>query len=213
VSDAYGLRRYQTDDVFRCVGHVGGLPDLRFLRRRTLSYSFTGEKLTGEQVSLALEKLRAELELGTDVFLTCVPTAADDATPHYWLIHVDQSDGGATVPIGRAAERFDTLVADINPEYSAKRRSGRLGPMHGAIVDMNDFLWNMGASHGTGSAQFKFLPLYRRRWPTPRVGTRYSNLPVRSLDPPAESGQRAPVMLRMNGGPWREREREGERAG
>ena len=36
VSDAYGLRRYQTDDLFLCKGKLTGLPDLAFVRRRSL---------------------------------------------------------------------------------------------------------------------------------------------------------------------------------
>ena len=56
VSDAYGLIRYQTEDVFLCAetSAVGELPDLRFQRRRGLRWSFTGEKLTGEQVATAV---------------------------------------------------------------------------------------------------------------------------------------------------------------
>ena len=42
VSDPWGLERYQTQDVFRCVGKVHGAPDLKFIKRRGLSYSFTG---------------------------------------------------------------------------------------------------------------------------------------------------------------------------
>ena len=50
VSDGYGLRRYQTGDLFACRGIVNGLPDLAFLRRRALEYSFVGEKVTAEQL-------------------------------------------------------------------------------------------------------------------------------------------------------------------
>ena len=60
VSHRFGLRRYATGDLFRVERFVGGLPDLRFAGRRGLGWSFTGEKLTAEQVDQALRRLEAE---------------------------------------------------------------------------------------------------------------------------------------------------------
>ena len=165
VSDAYGLRRYQTDDLFACTGVVNGLPDLRFLRRRSLSYSFTGEKLTGEQARLALDRLRTEFEaLGAGAYLTLVPSG-DGVLPHYWLLRVDSKAADAA-PMEVVALRCDALLSELNSEYRAKRASGRLGPMLGASLDRDEFLHQMGGSQASGSweAQFKFLPLYTRRW-------------------------------------------------
>jgi hypothetical protein len=56
VSDPCGLLGYQTEDALRCVATIEGLPDLRFERRRGLAFSFTGEKLTGEQLSMAFSQ-------------------------------------------------------------------------------------------------------------------------------------------------------------
>ena len=156
VSDAYGLRRYDTDDVFSCVGYVGGLPDLRFEHRQSLSYSFTGEKLTGQQLSMALGRLRTELpELRG--FLTCVPSST--GLPHYLLV------GGADAPMERAAMRCDAMLAEVNAEYRAKRESGRLGPMRGVTVSWAEFVARVGGDNRESwEAQFKFLPLYTRTW-------------------------------------------------
>lgn len=164
VSDAYGLRRYQTDDLFACVGKVHGLPDLRFLRRRSLSYSFTGEKLTGEQASLALDQLRADFTgVGQGAFLTLMPSASE-ALPHYWLVVVDPSH--AFDERDRAAERCDVILAELNAEYRGKRDSGRLGPMRGVCTTREEFLLQFEADGASTSweAQFKFLPLYARAW-------------------------------------------------
>jgi hypothetical protein len=60
VSDASGLKRYRMGDLFACHRLVGGLPDLRFMRRSGLSYSFTGEKLTEQQVIAAIDRLRSQ---------------------------------------------------------------------------------------------------------------------------------------------------------
>jgi hypothetical protein len=168
VSDTYGLTRYQTDDLFECVGHVGQLPDLRFVRRRSLSYSFTGEKLTGAQLQLAFDRARMEFGLGHDVFLTCIPSSPRDGSlPHYRLIHVARSEGEREIrtSMDAVAAFCDHTLGVINPEYATKRASRRLGALRGARIDRDEFLTRAGADpKGTWEAQFKFLPLVTRPW-------------------------------------------------
>lgn len=162
VSDVYGLRRYQTDDVFRCERMVEGLPDLRFERRRTLSYSFTGEKLTGEQVELALAKLQRP------GFWCCFPCAGDEQkSPHYVLVTLQAAEAPSMVECHEVATRFDEALCAINTEFHAKRSSGRLGPVRPEIVDMAQLLQRAGVTldaSGAPPPQFKFLPLYTRLW-------------------------------------------------
>jgi hypothetical protein len=167
VSDDYGLRRYQTDDLFSCAGRVSGLPDLRFLRRRTLSYSFTGEKLTAEQVSMAIDRLRAEFPaLDRDAFLTCMPAVpAGEDQPFYHLIRIRREPGDGAAGLDAVAARCDAILEELNAEYRAKRESGRLGAMRGMTVNLEDFLERVGGPRrDSWEAQFKFLPLYARPW-------------------------------------------------
>ena len=148
VSDRYGLRRHQTDDLFLCKRKVSGLPDLVFMRRRSLEYSFTGEKLTAEQLSMVFEQLRRSYpSLVGESFLTCVPSRPAHGLPHYKLLLVGSDP--CTSPDLLAA-RCDELLSEINCEYKSKRASGRLGPI--TVVDgwVKEF-----------PSQFKFLPLYR----------------------------------------------------
>ncbi len=166
VSDGYGLRRYCTDDLFKVERFVGGLPDLRFLRRRGLAYSFTGEKLTGAQASLAFERLRLSFsELSDEHALTCFPSRQPAASlPHYRLIvvHSGQRDPG---PVPGLAERFDALLGELNHEYRAKRGSGRLGSVRLERLGLRELRERLpdGGADGLDS-QFKFLPLYPRLW-------------------------------------------------
>ena len=167
VSHGYGLRRYATGDLFRVERVVAGLPDLRFLGRRGLGWSFTGEKLTAEQVGVAFEALHAEY-----------PGLRDG----FWLALFPEDPGGAALPcyhlaaVGRAArepgglpeglpERLDELLGDQNLEYRAKRASRRLGGVRCSILGLADFL---PRATGEGSAhvdsQFKFQPFYPRLW-------------------------------------------------
>lgn len=164
VSDPFGLRRYQTGDLFLCRDFVDGLPDLRFVRRRDLEYSFTGEKLTCEHVMGTFQRLRTEYALGSDTFLTCVPSQpADEPTPHYKVILVQSEHTSVHVPADEFAKRCDELFSEVNREYWSKYESGRLGSVRFMSLSPSEFIDCVGGSH-TWEAQFKFLPLYRRTW-------------------------------------------------
>lgn len=168
VSDPYGLCRYQTGDLFLCQGHVAKLPDLHFVRRRNLEYSFTGEKLTGAQVSCVFERLRQEFAwLRSDDFLTCVPSQpVDESLPHYKVVLVGEFDDGTKIHENDLAGRGDALLGEMNCEYRSKRESGRLGRAQFVRVSASDFIDRMGnpRHHANWEAQFKFLPLHQRTW-------------------------------------------------
>jgi hypothetical protein len=156
VSDAYGLRRYQTDDLFLCRRKLNGLPDLVFVRRRSLEYSFTGEKLTAEQLSAVFHRLRALYpSLLADRFLTCVPARPLHALPHYKVFLVSDCGAGSDEIIATAC---DELLSEINCEYKNKRASGRLGPIAFSQIRTKDFAEQLTDNWET---QFKFLPLIR----------------------------------------------------
>ncbi|MGH9967764.1 MAG: hypothetical protein ACREBG_07990 [Pyrinomonadaceae bacterium] len=167
VSNRYGLRRYQTGDVFLCRGVIAGLPDLSFIRRRGLAYSFTGEKLTAEHVSAVFQRLCEEIpSLESDAFLTCVPSQPSaDSIPHYKVLLV-----GAVredeFSLRELARRCDQLLGEMNCEYKGKRESGRLGQVRFVHLSPGEFVDRIGSARQSNSweAQFKFLPLYRHLW-------------------------------------------------
>ena len=168
VSDAYGLRRYQTGDLFLCRGYMAGLPDLSFVSRRDLEYSFTGEKLTANHVMTVFQKLRAEYpQLGVDRFLTCVPShPINESIPHYKIVMVNGHDANAGLPIDELVTRCNDLLSEVNLEYKSKFVSGRLGRVRFVCLSQRDFLTRVCGSQQSSSweAQFKFLPLYRNTW-------------------------------------------------
>jgi hypothetical protein len=167
VSDPFGLRRYQTEDVFLCKGFVGRLPDLRFVRRRNLEYSFTGEKLSGDQLDLVFRKLREEFgAIPSDAFLTCIPShPGGEAIPHYKVILAGEPDGDTTMNDHAIATRCDMLLQEVNIEYRNKRESGRLGNIRFVRLSFDAFTSRFCNAEG----QFKFLPLYRRTWEDSRT--------------------------------------------
>ena len=183
VSDPYGLRRYQTGDVFLCHGFVAGLPDLSFVRRRGLEYSFTGEKLTSAQLIDVFNRLRGEYpQLGADSFLTCVPSQPTGATtPHYKIVLVKSEVEDADkfrMPTGELGKRCNELLSEINREYKSKYQSGRLGGARFILLSHGDFIERVAGSRKSEAweSQFKFLPLYRNTWESSRADALVANL-------------------------------------
>ncbi len=162
LSDRYGMRRYQSGDLFRCEGRVGGVPDLTFLRRQGLQYSFTGEKLTAEQVAEALGRLRRVFPALRDGHVACLPSLNGGRDPHYALVRV--SDRPHLPGLRRAARLLDRELMRRNLEYAGKRRSGRLHPPAAVQVTREEFVRRLGGAGGAWQSQFKFLPFYTRLW-------------------------------------------------
>lgn len=170
VSDAHGLRRYMTEDVFRVAGAVGGLPDLRFERRRGLAYSFTGEKLTGEQVEAAGRVLRGRFETleRRGVLLALVPSLEADL-PAYRLLLAWPGVPGSHLDLAAVGAALDEALAAGNREYAAKRASDRLGPVRAVAAPYDAVARRLagGAGDARGwDTQFKLLPLYAQTWQT-----------------------------------------------
>jgi hypothetical protein len=168
VSDAFGLERYQTGDVFLCRGRVAGLPDLEFLRRSGVEYSFTGEKLTSDQLDFVYGQLRGKCPgLRADDFLTCVPSyPPGEHIPHYKVALVRGAVDDDDIRDEELAARADRLLATINPEYDSKRKSGRLGPVRLVRLTHAELAARVGGGRHreTWETQFKFLPLYVETW-------------------------------------------------
>lgn len=164
VSHRFGLRRYATGDLFRVQRFVGGLPDLRFVGRRGRGWSFTGEKLTAEQVDQALRMLEAERPgLRDGCWLALFPSnPGGTALPCYHLAAVGADSAGLTDGV---PERIDELLGELNLEYRAKRASGRLGPIRFTTLDRSRFLRRAaGGGPAHPDSQFKYQPFYPRLW-------------------------------------------------
>lgn len=157
ITDAYGLRRYQTEDLFHCRRKLSGLPDLVFLRRRGLQYSFTGEKVTAEQLTIVFDQLKTLYpDLLSGGFLTCVPSLSP--LPHYKLVFIGERKA---ISQSALASCCDKLLGEVNCEYRTKRTNGTLGPIVFTQITAAGFAARFGAAWET---QFKFLPLYQRSW-------------------------------------------------
>lgn len=164
VSDAYGLRRYLTGDVFTTLGFERSVPVLRFRGRSGVTYSFTGEKVTAEQLLVVYERLRAE-HGAPGVAFASFPRLNRAGVPGYVLACCPGADG--TLRPGLSAQAFDHHLGAVNHEYAAKRRSGRLSPPEIAVMSYPALMARLMADpryEHTSPLQFKLLPLYQMFW-------------------------------------------------
>jgi len=162
VSDPWGLVRYHTEDVFSVARRVSGLPDLRFERRLGLAFSFTGEKLTGDQARAAIQAvIEQRSDLAQMPWLVLVPST--EPRPHYKLVMAGESPVLACSQIGPL---LDTALGWVNQEYLDKRRSGRLGAPEAIPMPFEDALRWVGRQQPgrRWETQFKFLPMVTTPW-------------------------------------------------
>jgi len=174
VSDGYGLVRYLTDDVFECRALVAGLPDLAFRRRAGLEYSFTGEKVSGEQVSEVCRLLENEfLQLrNTGSQLTLFPSRPDDnGIPGYMLVVAHTADAPPTLDLVRLGAAFDTSLSRINHEFREKLGSRRLRTTEVIPVPYDELARTLagrqrrsGRDQRAWDSQFKLTPLNTVLW-------------------------------------------------
>lgn len=165
VSDAFGLVRYNTEDIFQCRGMKKNTPLLFFRGRTGLRYSFTGEKLTAEQLLDLYRTVRQRLGLEGAIF-TCFPRLNTGGLPNYVFVYCTMDD--ADIPAGLSAQVLDEELMQINIEYETKRNSARLAPPELVSERYGELAERVRASNpryrGSNPAQFKMLPLYKVMW-------------------------------------------------
>lgn len=161
VSDAYGLKRYLTNDLFECVGMVRRTPLLRFAGRAGLSYSFTGEKITDQQLLEVYESLRRP-----GLSFTCFPKLNKGSVPGYLFVCLIENH--AVRQHDLSTDAFDQALMKINEEYASKRKSGRLARPEVVTCSYEQLVGKVLRSDprytGASPAQFKLLPLYQVFW-------------------------------------------------
>ena len=119
VSTGAGLLRYHMNDVLRAGPRIGRTPTLAFLRKGRGAANITGEKLTEDQLHLAM----AEATRATGARSVFHLALARPGLSRYGVFV--EFEGVPPDPSGFAG-LLDQALARLNIEYSAKRRSGRL---------------------------------------------------------------------------------------
>jgi len=171
LTNAGGLWRYDLGDRVRVTGWLGQAPLIEFLSRDAHTASLTGEKLTEDQVVMAMRKICAEC--GAPI-LNFVLSPRWGEVPRYRLY----VEAAAARGLERLPQHFDRVLGEINVEYASKRKSLRLGPVEmtelpdGSLTDRDRALQRRRT--GT-SEQFKHQYLL----PRPGLDTDLRGLPAK----------------------------------
>lgn len=156
MSQANGLYRLATGDIYRVESIVAGVPWLSFLRRDGVFHSFTGEKITENQVTSAIDRAFAKLHFDKGLYM-CGPRWGE--LPNY-VVLVETCQGRDQKE--RIAYAIDKELKDINIEYASKRDSNRLAPIE--VMPVADGAINRyvdSKRHGSNTAQFKYKPFHQ----------------------------------------------------
>jgi hypothetical protein len=123
---AAGLYRYFMNDLIEVDGVFRGTPLFRFVQKGRGVTSLTGEKLYEAQVIDAMRDACRRVGATATFFLL----VADEDRATYTLFV--EPAAGTRLDCGALADAVDRRMTELNLEYQAKRKSGRLGPL-GAV--------------------------------------------------------------------------------
>lgn len=152
-----GIYRYNINDVIEVVGFYNRTPVIQFIRKGMGVSSITGEKLTEEQVKIALSYAVNQLQLKQIQHFTAAVEL--DHPPYYTLFAELRSD--LPEPVRNEFVRvFDHSLQAQNLEYQDKRQSRRLGTPVLNIVPPGTYLKlrQQRVAEGCPEAQVK-IPL------------------------------------------------------
>jgi hypothetical protein len=119
-----GLYRYNINDLIEVVGKHDNTPVIQFVRKGVGISSITGEKLTEEQVKVALCQAVRQLKLTAISHFTA---AVQLAQPPYYACFAELNGHLAESVKSEFLRIFDQSLRTQNPEYQDKRLSKRLG--------------------------------------------------------------------------------------
>jgi hypothetical protein len=119
-----GLYRYDINDLVEVVGFHHGAPIIQFVRKGLGVSSITGEKITEEQVLVAITYTTRQLNL---LELTHFTAEVELGYPPFYVCYAELT---GTLPDSVRNEFiriFDHSLKMQNPEYADKRSTKRLG--------------------------------------------------------------------------------------
>ncbi len=117
-----GLFRYDINDIIEVCGFYNDTPTFRFIQKGDGVTSITGEKLSEQQVIEGIKKACSNLGVEVPFYnMYC------DIKGHTYKLFIEYAENTKTDKKAKFLGKFDSILKTFNPEYEAKRGSGRLG--------------------------------------------------------------------------------------
>ncbi|TQF02597.1 GH3 auxin-responsive promoter family protein [Kitasatospora acidiphila] len=157
MTQGNGLYRLWTGDVYHVDRITDGTPWVHFVHRDGIFHSFTGEKITENQVTQSIQRGLAAHGIGTSLYM-CGPRWAEP--PNYIVV------AEAPEPSGQLdqalSQSVDRALHEINIEYASKRDSGRLGALEVVTVPRDAISGYVESRRQAGNAtQYKYKPFQK----------------------------------------------------
>lgn len=152
VTTPDGLYRYDMNDILEVTGFEGPTPTLKFLRKGRGVTSITGEKLSEDQATEAVRRVAADLGVDVGFYLFL----ADEVAARYRILAEFRQRPPS---MAQFTDAIDARLCELNVEYEAKRRSGRLGPPDSQALrpGAGDAYRRFCVAQGQRDGQFKML--------------------------------------------------------
>ena len=143
ISARNGLLRYAMNDTIRVTGYIGNTPIVVFVGKSGRYLNAVGEKVTEEQLSLAMDWL-------SDDIIGFTGAIQHGEVPNI-LVAIEWNAG--TGEVSRIAEKLDKRLQNVSIEYRSKRQSQRMKSLQvcrlteGAYEDFRAWRISNGASY------------------------------------------------------------------
>jgi hypothetical protein len=152
-----GLYRYDINDLIEVVGKKENAPIIQFVRKGLGISSITGEKLTEEQVLVALKMAVRQLNLAEISHFT---SEVELGFPPHYVCFAELNASLSEATKNEFIRIFDHSLKMQNPEYADKRSTKRLGMPELRILPSGTYmrLRQQRVEEGAPEAQVK-IPL------------------------------------------------------
>ncbi|MBN2530111.1 MAG: GH3 auxin-responsive promoter family protein [Deltaproteobacteria bacterium] len=136
ITTPSGLYRYNINDIVRVEDFHGTFPMVRFVQKGSGVTSMTGEKLYESQYLIAVNKSMHDLNIQPGFHLAF---ADIERSVYHCFVELEQRSIEQDKIIARLSADIDDTLQQMNPEYAAKRKSNRLGPLQVHSLQPNAF--------------------------------------------------------------------------
>ncbi len=162
VTTPDGLYRYDMNDIVRVSGMVHQTPTLDFVQKGKGTTSITGEKLTESQALDAVPAILSNRNVYQRFFIVI---ADEDAAGYTLFVEADDREAANRGDGSAIAVEVDSRLCELNVEYEAKRKSGRLSPLEVRWLrrGTGDHYRAICVESGQRDTQFKYLHLQYAR--------------------------------------------------
>lgn len=151
ITTPAGLYRYFMNDIIEVTGYRKNTPLIRFVQKGKGVTNITGEKLSEQQLMMAVEEINKEKNISIPFYIALTKVESS----HY-ILYLE-----ADIDTDEYSLVIDEKLQILNSEYQSKRASGRLNPLIARCLKLGtgEKYKSFSIANGCRESQFKYLLL------------------------------------------------------